>query len=365
MNPPLFRDREFDDAPARIWLLQMLCTYLAYAVAGRVALALAIPPGYAAPLYPAAGIALACVLTFGWRMLLPVALAAFHVNLTLSADRGNLDIWAWVTPAVVGVGAALQALIGAVLIKRFVRQPLSLSEPRDIARFYALGAVAACLVSSSISAIFLTGRGTVSSGELPFTWWTWWVGDTLGVLIGAPIALTPKVMRIAYHSIHSAHPSEKSCAASSMMVGAPSRPGSVPSRTRTLPRTLHQFHTTMKRGQRSVRCSSVATRWEASTKPSHPTASTSMSCTRPRPSDGAAPATGGAVPVRRSARITGTQTAIDQKLRMTAMRSPPASRIPSARPRASMSAAISPPATEPARVLIRPTAIAVRSPAGP
>lgn len=190
MNPPLFRDREFDDAPPRIWLLQMLCTYLAYAVAGRVALALAIPPGYAAPLYPAAGIALACVLTFGWRMLLPVALAAFHVNLTLSADRGNLDIWAWVTPAVVGVGAALQAFIGAVLIKRFVRQPLSLSEPRDIARFYALGAVAACLVSSSISAIFLTGRGTVSSGELPFTWWTWWVGDTLGVLIGAPIALT-------------------------------------------------------------------------------------------------------------------------------------------------------------------------------
>ena len=172
------------------WLLPMLLTYIAYAVAGRLALVLAIPPGFASPLYPAAGVALACVLAYGPRMLLPIGLAAFHVNLTLSGERGYASLWALTMPAIVGIGAALQAWIGAWLIKQFVRQPLALSEPRDIGRFVALGALLACLTNASISTTALVFRGTVPPAEMPFTWWTWWVGDTLGVLIGAPIALT-------------------------------------------------------------------------------------------------------------------------------------------------------------------------------
>jgi len=51
-------------------------TALAYAVAGQLALWLAAPPAYAAPLYPAAGIALAAVLTYGRRALPGVFLGA-------------------------------------------------------------------------------------------------------------------------------------------------------------------------------------------------------------------------------------------------------------------------------------------------
>ena len=39
--------------------LPFVLTWLAYAAAGWLALLMAIPPGYASPLYPAAGIALA------------------------------------------------------------------------------------------------------------------------------------------------------------------------------------------------------------------------------------------------------------------------------------------------------------------
>ena len=42
------------------WMLALAGTAIAYAVVGWAALWLAIPPGYAAPLYPSAGIALAC-----------------------------------------------------------------------------------------------------------------------------------------------------------------------------------------------------------------------------------------------------------------------------------------------------------------
>ena len=54
-----------------------------------LALLLAIPPGYASPLYPAAGIALASVLVYGRRMLGGVALGAFAVNAVLIAARGG------------------------------------------------------------------------------------------------------------------------------------------------------------------------------------------------------------------------------------------------------------------------------------
>ncbi|MBV5344651.1 MAG: hypothetical protein JZU63_03490, partial [Rhodoferax sp.] len=42
---------------------------LAYIMLGAAGLTMAIPPGYASPVFPAAGLALACVLLFGRRAL--------------------------------------------------------------------------------------------------------------------------------------------------------------------------------------------------------------------------------------------------------------------------------------------------------
>ena len=168
----------------------MAMTALAYALTGVLALQLAIPPGFASPLYPSAGIALASVLVYGWRMLPGVALGSLLVNLTLSAQRGQVDLTAFTVPAAIAVGAALQAGLGAWLVRRFVRQPLTLGEPRDIALFFGLGAVLACVVNASLASWALAHSGTVPASALPVTWLTWWTGDALGVLIGAPIALT-------------------------------------------------------------------------------------------------------------------------------------------------------------------------------
>ena len=57
----------FEPAPGRpsAAALIALGTALAYAVVGAVALLLAGPPGYASPLYPPAGIALAAVICYG------------------------------------------------------------------------------------------------------------------------------------------------------------------------------------------------------------------------------------------------------------------------------------------------------------
>ncbi len=171
-------------------LWPVLLTALGYFLVGKVALLLAIPPGYASPLYPSAGLALAATLVYGWRALPGVALGAMAANAPLTPLRGLADLAGLLVPLVTGVGAALQAGIGTALVRWRVRGPLVLGEPRDVAAFCLLGGLLACTVNASLSTLALAVAGVVPAGARAFTWWTWWGGDTLGVLIGAPIALT-------------------------------------------------------------------------------------------------------------------------------------------------------------------------------
>jgi PAS domain S-box-containing protein len=172
------------------WALALAGTALAYALAGWAALWLAIPPGHASPLFPASGIALACVLTFGWRVLPGVALASFAVNAMLGPQRGLTTAESLALATCIAVGATLQAAVGAALIRRFVRPPVTLSEPRDVLVFCGLGAIASCLTSSSIAVAALFLLQAQPPSTLLFTWWIWGTGDTLGVLVAAPVVLS-------------------------------------------------------------------------------------------------------------------------------------------------------------------------------
>src|SRR6218665_3776418 len=130
----------------RWYLAQSLGLALAYAALGMLGLQLVVPPDYAAPLYPAAGLALAALLSLGLRHAPAIALGSFAVNLLLAVERGQPSL---LSPALIGLGAALQALAGAWAVRRWVAQPLTLTEPRDLARFSLLGAALACVICPS------------------------------------------------------------------------------------------------------------------------------------------------------------------------------------------------------------------------
>ena len=176
-------------SPPVHWLAALLLTFVAYGLAGWLALQLAIPPGYASPLYPAAGVAMASVLLFGPRMLPAVALAAFCVNLALGADRGQPSATTLLVALVIGGGVALQAWVGALLVKRHTPQPLTLCDARDVVAFLLASAVS-CLVSPLVANAGLWLTHTVQPANLPLSVATWWIGDLLGVLIAAPVLLT-------------------------------------------------------------------------------------------------------------------------------------------------------------------------------
>ena len=174
----------------RSWLWPSLGAALAYWLAGRLSLLLAIPPGYASPIYPAAGIALAVVLVYGWRALPGILLGSAVMNASVSAPSEAAKGLALAMPLISALGATTQAALGAWLMRRRHPGPLQLAEPREVASFFLLGAALACTLNATLSTLCLSAAGAVPPEARAFTWWTWWGGDTLGVLIGTPIALT-------------------------------------------------------------------------------------------------------------------------------------------------------------------------------
>jgi signal transduction histidine kinase/integral membrane sensor domain MASE1 len=179
------------DAPLASWLVKIAGLALAYYVSGRLGLLLAIPPGYATAAWPPSGIALAGILLLGNRVWPGVLIGSFIVNVATAYDTSSVSalLLSVSLPASIGAGASLQALAGAYLVRRVVGFPSPLDNERDIAWFMLLAGPVSCLVNSSIGIATLWVHGLIPTEVLLFNWWTWWVGDSIGVLIFTPFIL--------------------------------------------------------------------------------------------------------------------------------------------------------------------------------
>jgi PAS domain S-box-containing protein len=165
-------------------------TTLVYAVLGWLALQITLPPALASPIYPAAGIGLAAAITFGWPGAIGAGLGALLANGIEAFNRGTLGSGSGaLVPAAIGLGAALQALVGAALARRHAGPQLRLDRPSEVMRFALVGGATGCLVSTSVAHVALVGTGALPLFEAPMSWLTWWIGDLLGVMIAAPIML--------------------------------------------------------------------------------------------------------------------------------------------------------------------------------
>lgn len=168
------------NAAARILLVAA-----AYFATGRLGLLLAISPGYATAVWPPSGIALAALLVAGNRAWPGVLIGSFLVNLTTTHDGGRFVVAA----LAIAAGATIQALLGASLIRRAAGTPLELLRPRHIAAFFLLGGPLSCVAAATVGVGALYATGVVQAAQIPFSWWTWWVGDVIGVAVAAPLVL--------------------------------------------------------------------------------------------------------------------------------------------------------------------------------
>src|SRR5207248_749145 len=172
------------------WLGGIAATAAIYFVAGRLALLLAIPPGYATAVWPAAGLALGCILLFGNRAWPGVIIGSFLVNFWTSLDTATFGgiVKSVTVPALIAGAAALQALAGAFLVRHYVGIRTALATEKEVAHF-SLVALASCLITSTCAVTTLWFARIVSSADFLTNWVTWYVGDSIGTLIFAPLVL--------------------------------------------------------------------------------------------------------------------------------------------------------------------------------
>jgi diguanylate cyclase (GGDEF)-like protein/PAS domain S-box-containing protein len=179
-------------------LLSVALLALAYFVAGRVSLLLAIPPGYATAIWPGAGIALAALLIYGPGLWPGVAIGSMLVNMGVGTDAGlsSITLEKATTAAAIGCGAALEAVVGYALTQGILRRDPELLQVRNIAGLLILGGPMSCLVNPTFGVGVLLVADLIVPDEFGFSWMTWWVGDSMGVLICLPLLLlwlgTPK-----------------------------------------------------------------------------------------------------------------------------------------------------------------------------
>ena len=171
------------------WPLRIFLLALAYVVTAHLSYLMADPGTYASAVFPPAGIALVAVLIWGWRISPGVFLGSVALNLTLGTEALTVDLSQ--LPVALGIagGATLQALVGWQLCRRFAAIPVVGSNDWHEIRIVVLGGPLACVVSASIgnAMLVLGGREPLDAAVVNF--WTWWVGDTIGVVIFTPLTL--------------------------------------------------------------------------------------------------------------------------------------------------------------------------------
>jgi PAS domain S-box-containing protein len=175
--------------PQKRRVLACLTLALAYIVSGRLGLLLAVPPGYATAIFPPAGIATAAVL-IGGRGTLPWIFASscalnLWIGSTMEQDSAALAL---AVALVIAAASVAQAAVGGWALRKLIGYPANLDNVKDLGRFLLVTPVL-CLTSATLSHIGMAAFGVIDTSEVASSWLSWWIGDTLGVLLFLPLVM--------------------------------------------------------------------------------------------------------------------------------------------------------------------------------
>jgi PAS domain S-box-containing protein len=166
----------------RKYLIEAAIVFAAYYVAGKIGQATTeIRSSNLGPVWPAYGVALAAVLRYGNRIWPVLAASAFLVAFQSPVPH--------IAAAGQAGAATLAAITGGVLLKS-VSFDRALSRLRDALTLIVFGALASAVVSASLGVAVLYATGVQAYSGIGSAWLVYWLGDSTGVLLITPLALT-------------------------------------------------------------------------------------------------------------------------------------------------------------------------------
>ena len=163
-------------------LTQIIGVAVIYYAAARLGLELQIPGTNSSPVWPPSGIGLAAVLLIGYRVWPGIAIGAFLANLSTLPHT----VQGFMASSGICLGNTAEQLVGLWLLRRFIGIQSPFDRARDVFRFVVV-ATLACAVAASNGTTCLRLSGIIPHEIYAKVWFTWWLGDTAGMLILTPM----------------------------------------------------------------------------------------------------------------------------------------------------------------------------------
>jgi len=165
--------------------------FLAYFIPAKLGFFIALPPDNATAIWPASGIAAAAVIFFGYKTLPGIFLGSLAANLTNFTS--SLDIF--IDKALnfvdislcIATGATIESFTVAFIIRKLIGYPNSLSHWKDILILFIIAGMVGSIPSPTIGVTSLYLKGIIPFGSYFYNWWTWWIGNSLGIIVCTPI----------------------------------------------------------------------------------------------------------------------------------------------------------------------------------
>ncbi len=163
------------------YLAKALAITSVYYIAGKWGLSLAFVNANATAIWPPTGIALAVILLLGYRFWPSILLGAFLVNITT-----NGTVW---TSLGIATGNTFEALLSAFFMNKYTNGLETFNRPINVLKFSLLVGLISTMVSATVGVISLSLGGFAQWANFGSIWLTWWMGDTAGGFIVAPMLI--------------------------------------------------------------------------------------------------------------------------------------------------------------------------------
>jgi signal transduction histidine kinase/integral membrane sensor domain MASE1/ActR/RegA family two-component response regulator len=159
--------------------LEVFGVIVVYFAAARLGLSLASINANVSPIWPPTGLAIAAVVLFGYRIWPAILVGAFLANFFTPVS----------TPVTVAiaVGNTLEAVIAGRFLQWFDFHR-ALDRAKDVFVF-VVASLVCTTISATIGSLSVYFGGFAANVSVDSLWWTWWLGDSIGAMIVAPLLL--------------------------------------------------------------------------------------------------------------------------------------------------------------------------------
>jgi integral membrane sensor domain MASE1 len=169
--------------PFRLTLLAF-----AYVATAKVGQLVAIAPGNVTAVWIPSGLAVAALILWGVRVWPAIWLGSFAYNLWFYLQGGFIEKEVAMFLAIgIATGSTLMAVAGSTLVELVRGVDEDLGRPRDALAYTLLGGLLATTLSASVGTSLLLLGGELTNVGAGIVWVTWWLGDTGGIILVAPL----------------------------------------------------------------------------------------------------------------------------------------------------------------------------------